>query len=158
MSSEQTASERETRQDQGTATPSSQRAEEEQKDEKPTSSASTVSKESLMEIIALQKASGAWELTEQLAQLCGSTEAELKRACPDTSLAAEDNGKVWATALVLVLLAGKFDDKKDEWEMVVKKAKKWFKGKLDDKAEYKNIIAAAAKTLNIPEPQNVQLD
>ena len=158
LSSEKAANKTQTGEDQMTEASSFQRAEEEQKDEKPTTSPSTVTKESLMEIISLQKASGAWEMTEQLAQLCGSTEAELKRACPDTTQVTKDDGKVWATALALVLLAGRFNDKKDEWEMVGKKGKKWFKGKLVDQAEYKNMIAVAAKTLNVTEPQDLQLD
>ena len=128
----------------------SQRADEEQRNEEPAATSVTMTKESLMQIISLQKASGAWEMTEQLSQLCGSTETELKRACPDALPAAEDDGKVWATALALVLLAGKFGDKKDEWEMVGKKGNKWLKSQFANEADYEKIVSAAAKALHLP--------
>lgn len=136
---------------------SCQRIEQNQKEETPSTSV-TMSKESLIEIISLQKASGAWELTEQFAKLCGSTKSDLQSACPYTLTAAEDDGKVWATTLALVILAGKFSEKKDEWDMVAKKGKKWLKAHIVDKADYLNTITAAANTLNFPQLQHIQLD
>ena len=103
---------------------SSQKVEQGQKKEK-VSAPSAVNKELLLEIFSLQKASGAWELSKKLATLCGSTESDLQAACP--SATAENGGKVWATALALVILAGKFGDKKDVWIMIAKKGKKWLK-------------------------------
>ena len=111
-----------------------------------------VTKFSLVDIVALQKASGAWEMTKELAQQCGSTLADLQHACPDTLPTAENAGNVWATALALVVLANKFNDRVDEWEMVGKKAKKWLKRQFAGVAEYQNVIFAAANALGMMIP------
>ena len=103
----------------------------------------------LFQLIALQKASGAWEMTDQLARILGRTKTELERACPDTSPAAKDDEKVWATFLALVLLAGKFESKKYEWEMVGKKGKKWLKVRVPAEEKFKSLVSAAMRELDL---------
>ena len=50
------------------------------------------------------------------------------KGCPKEIAVDTAEGKLlWATALVLVLLMGKFLDQKDEWEMIAEKGSKWMK-------------------------------
>ena len=70
-------------------------------------------------------ASGAWELTPQLAGLLGSSIDVLKSACPVSCEGGVQS--MWATALVLVFLVKKMSESQDEWELVAMKAENWLK-------------------------------
>ena len=87
--------------------------------------ASSPTKPTLPQVINLQMASGAWQLTAQLAGILGSTIDELKSACPVPC--EGDIQSLWATALVLVFLRKKMSDFQDEWELVAMKAENWQK-------------------------------
>lgn len=76
-------------------------------------------------IILLQQANGSWLLTETLASFLNTTVDALKDGCPTKMCPSLE---VWATALVIVTLQGKYIGQKDEWELVVKKADGWLKG------------------------------
>ena len=79
-----------------------------------------------MALVRLQKASGSWDLTDQLVSLCGTSRDALLKGCPKEIAVDTGEGKLlWATALALVLLMGKFLDQKDEWEIIAEKGSKW---------------------------------
>ena len=104
----------------------------------------------LLSVISLQKASGAWELTDQLVSLCGTSKDSLITGCPAAIAVDTSEGKLlWATALALVLLMGKFGNKKDEWEMVAEKGKKWMKKNLPAAIKYDEVITFAAATVGV---------
>ena len=104
----------------------------------------------LLSVISLQKASGAWELTDQLVSLCGTSKDSLITGCPAAIAVDSSEGKLlWATALALVLLMGKFGNKKDEWEMVQEKGKKWMKKNLPAAIKYDEVITFAAATVGV---------
>ena len=86
---------------------------------------SSPSKPTLPQVINLQMASGAWELTPQLAGLLGSSIDVLKSACPVSCEGGVQS--MWATALVLVFLVKKMSESQDEWELVAMKAENWLK-------------------------------
>ena len=99
----------------------------------------------VMSVISLQNASGSWDLTDQLVSLCGTSRDALLKGCPKEIAVDTDEGKLlWATALALVLLMGKFLDQKDEWEMIGEKGTKWMKKNLPAGVKYENVLEAAA--------------
>ncbi|KAK3723609.1 hypothetical protein QZH41_019313, partial [Actinostola sp. cb2023] len=77
------------------------------------SASSSTPQKGCLEIVSLQKASGAWQLTAQLASICGVTLDKLKQTCP-SQLTTDNKDSLWATAIALSCLAGKFADQKDE--------------------------------------------
>ena len=104
----------------------------------------------LLSVISLQKASGAWDLTDQLVSLCETSKDSLITGCPAAIAVDSSEGKLlWATALALVLLMGKFGNKKDEWEMVEEKGKKWMKKNLPAAIKYDEVITFAAATVGV---------
>ena len=113
------------------------------------------SPQSVLTVIGLQKASGPWDLTEQLVSLCGMSRDDLIKGSPEEIAADTAGGKLlWATALALVLLMGKYSDQKDEWEMITEKGKKWLKKNLpstDTFTKVLNIAAAVVGVQDIPE-------
>ena len=101
-----------------------------------------------LSVISLQKASGSWDLTDQLVSLCGTSRDALIKGCPKEIAVDTAEGKLlWATALALVLLMGKFLDQKDEWEMIAEKGSKWMKKHLPAGVKYENVLMAAATTI-----------
>ena len=101
-------------------------------------------------VISLQKASGSWDLTDQLVSLSGTSRDALIKGCPKEIAVDTGEGKLlWATALALVLLMGKFLDQKDEWEMIAEKGSKWMKKNLPAGVKYENVLAAAATTVGV---------
>ena len=113
------------------------------------------SPQSALTVIGLQKASGPWDLTDQLVSLCGMSRDDLIKGSPEEIAADTAEGKLlWATALALVLLMGKYSDQKDEWEMIAEKGKKWLKKNLpstDTFTKVLNIAAAVVGVQDIPE-------
>ena len=58
--------------------------------------------------------------------LCGTSRDALIIGCSKEIAVDTGEGKLlWATALALVLLMGKFLDQKDEWEIIAEKGSKW---------------------------------
>ena len=104
----------------------------------------------VLSLISLQKASGAWDLTDQLVSLCSTSTDALITACPTEIVIDTAEGKLlWATALALVLLMGKFLDQKDEWEMIAEKGKKWMKKNLPASVKYENVLKSAAAAVGV---------
>ncbi|KAL9954878.1 hypothetical protein ACROYT_G042463 [Oculina patagonica] len=103
-----------------------------------------------MSVISLQKASGSWELTDQLVSLCGTSRDALIKGCPKEIAVDTGEGKLlWATALALVLLMGKFLDQKDEWEMIAEKGTKWIKKNLPAGVKCESVMEAAATAVGV---------
>ena len=104
----------------------------------------------VLALVTLQKASGSWDLTDQLVSLCGTSRDALIKGCPKEIAVDTAEGKLlWATALALVLLMGKFLDQKDEWEMIAEKGSKWMKKHLPADVKYENVLEAAATTVGV---------
>jgi hypothetical protein len=105
--------------------------------------------DSHLALISLQKACGSWQLTAQLASICGVALDKLIKVCP-SELTADNKESVWATALALSCLFGKFKDKRDEWEMVAAKGTKWLKvNLLSNNLSYLWIMDIASDFLKI---------
>ena len=103
-----------------------------------------------LSVISLQKAPGSWDLTDQLVSLCGTSRDALINGCPKEIAVDTGEGKLlWATALALVLLMGKFLDQKDEWEMIAEKGSKWMKKNLPAGVKYENVLEAAATSVGV---------
>ncbi|KAK3709333.1 hypothetical protein QZH41_019194, partial [Actinostola sp. cb2023] len=110
---------------------------------------SSIPQKGCLEIVSLQKASGAWKLTAQLASICGVTLDKLKQTCP-SQLTTDNKDSLWATAIALSCLAGMFADQKDEWEMVAAKGTKWLKANLHkDGLSYDGIMEMAGNVLTV---------
>ncbi|XP_056596332.1 von Willebrand factor A domain-containing protein 5A-like isoform X2 [Triplophysa dalaica] len=82
----------------------------------------TPQKDSFLQLVSLQKASGCWELNSALAQVFGKTEDELTNQKP-----AQVDGSVWAALLALIWLYGYKIQQQDEWQFVAMKASSWIR-------------------------------
>ena len=103
-----------------------------------------------LSVISLQKAPGSWDLTDQLVSLCGTSRDPLIKGCPKEIAVDTGEGKLlWATALALVLLMGKFLNQKDEWEMIAEKGTKWMKKNLPAGVKYEIVLEAAATAVSV---------
>jgi len=90
-------------------------------------------------LIALQRADGSWELTGELATVLGMTRSHLQAESPQTAASG-----CWATALALAWLREHAFDRKNEWDLLARKAEEWLAdrvGRLDAPA----LLAAATK-------------
>ncbi|CAJ1070722.1 von Willebrand factor A domain-containing protein 5A-like isoform X7 [Xyrichtys novacula] len=76
----------------------------------------------LLRLVALQKASGCWDLSPALATALGKTSEEVETPKP-----ASVNEEVWATILSLIWLHGFKMDVRDEWELLAMKAMSWLR-------------------------------
>ncbi len=76
-------------------------------------------------LVALQKADGSWELTEELATTLGRKPADLEKALPSAKGDAALARRAWATALALAWLAKNASAEKDEWSLLARKARTW---------------------------------
>lgn len=105
-----------------------------------------------LQIVSLQKACGSWLLTSQLASICEVTLDKLEKACP-VELTAGNKESVWATAVALSGLERKFGSKKDEWEIVADKGRKWLEENLKNSTlSYDQIMKMAANVLGNMSP------
>ncbi|XP_075913292.1 von Willebrand factor A domain-containing protein 5A-like isoform X2 [Petromyzon marinus] len=80
-----------------------------------------------LELVDLQKAHGAWELSAQLASVVQSSEGVLRKEAP---VGVSD--EVWATVVALVWLHALAPDHHDEWELLALKASSWLRGQAVD--------------------------
>ncbi|KAI5614816.1 von Willebrand factor A domain-containing protein 5A-like isoform X1, partial [Silurus asotus] len=79
-------------------------------------------KDDLLQLISLQKASGYWKMEPKLAEVFGKTAKELVKQIP-----AQVNPDVWATLLALVWLHGFKNAAQVEWQFLAKKAEAWIR-------------------------------
>ena len=104
----------------------------------------------VMSVISLQKASGAWDLTDQLVSLCEKSRDSLITGCPAAIAVEASEGRLlWATALALALLMGKFGNKKDEWQMIAEKGKKWIRKNLPANVKDDEVLNFAAAAIGV---------
>ncbi|XP_054883861.1 von Willebrand factor A domain-containing protein 5A-like isoform X2 [Poeciliopsis prolifica] len=80
------------------------------------------SKDALLQLVSLQKASGYWILDAILAAVLGKTGEQVEKAKPQSV-----NHEVWASILALIWLHGFKMDAKEEWELLAMKAASWIK-------------------------------
>ncbi|XP_022810496.1 von Willebrand factor A domain-containing protein 5A-like isoform X1 [Stylophora pistillata] len=105
---------------------------------------------SSLSVISLQKASGSWDLTDQLVSLCDASRDDLIKICPKEIAADTAEGELlWATALALILLMGKYADQKDEWEMIAEKGTKWLKKNLPGSLTLDQVLESAATVVGV---------
>ena len=106
--------------------------------------------DTVLRLVQLQKASGSWEFTDELGSVCGRTSSVLLESCPAGVPRDTQAGKdLWATALALTLLAGKYWDRQDEWEMIADKGKRWLRSNVPRGVQPADVLQAAAKTLGV---------
>lgn len=74
-------------------------------------------------LVALQRADGSWELTEELAAILGKKLADLEKALSSPTGDAGPARRAWATALALAWLARNAAAEKDEWSLLARKAR-----------------------------------
>ncbi|MBK8596749.1 MAG: VWA domain-containing protein [Holophagales bacterium] len=74
-------------------------------------------------LVALQKADGSWELTEELAAALGKKLPDLEKTLASSK--GEPARRAWATALALAWLAKNAPAEKDEWTLLARKARTW---------------------------------
>jgi hypothetical protein len=74
-------------------------------------------------LVALQRADGAWELTNELAQVLGRPLHELEKKLRGQT--GPDHRRALATALALLWLESNERDAEAEWALLAKKARKW---------------------------------
>ncbi|XP_074631358.1 von Willebrand factor A domain-containing protein 5A-like [Acropora palmata] len=103
-----------------------------------------------LSLISLQQASGAWDLTDELLALCKVSKDAVITGCPKEIAVDTSKGKLlWATALALVLLRGKFLDREDEWEMIAEKGKKWMHKNLPVALNCESILQFATIVIDV---------
>ena len=104
----------------------------------------------VLALTTFQKASGSWDLTDKLVSLCGTSRDAWINGCPKEIAVDTGEGKLlWTTALVLVVLMGRFLDQKDEWEMIAEKGSKWMKKNLPAGVKYEIVLEAAATAVSV---------
>ncbi|XP_036976838.1 von Willebrand factor A domain-containing protein 5A-like isoform X4 [Acanthopagrus latus] len=79
-------------------------------------------RDSLLQLVSLQKASGCWELDPALAAALGKTSEEVENKKPSSV-----NQEVWATILALIWLHGFKMDAQEEWKLLAMKAASWLR-------------------------------
>ncbi|XP_040901621.1 von Willebrand factor A domain-containing protein 5A-like isoform X3 [Toxotes jaculatrix] len=79
-------------------------------------------RDTLLQLVSLQEASGCWPLDPALAVVLGKSREEV-----ETSKPASVNQEVWATILALIWLHGFKMDAKEEWELLAMKAVSWLR-------------------------------
>ena len=92
----------------------------------------------LNELIALQKANGSFKYGDALKM----EEKELKKTCPKN-----EDLNIWITAYAIALLEAKFDNDKELWEFVVKKAREFVKSSV--KGRLRTLMDKAAKLISM---------
>jgi Ca-activated chloride channel family protein len=83
----------------------------------------TASARPLDRLVALQRADGSWDLTEELAQVIGRGLAELEKILGAQKDA--ESRRAFATALALSWFEKNAADARGEWTLLAKKARKW---------------------------------
>jgi len=79
----------------------------------------------LLELARSQTAEGAFEATETLLRLAGLTRDDLKAAADALTADGADATAVVATLVALAVFEERFDDRRDEWTPIARKARRW---------------------------------
>jgi len=76
-------------------------------------------------LVALQRADGHWELTEELANILEHELSNIERARQSVFGNQADSDRLWATALAITWLELRAADSNEEWRLLSIKARKW---------------------------------
>ena len=98
-------------------------------------------------IVSQQRASGAWQMNNTVANLLGKSVSEVKMTSPIGKQSTELQSSIWATCIVIAWLEVKCADLKDEWELLSDKAKSWIKKQFLPETLTSNDVLAAARKL-----------
>ena len=79
-------------------------------------------------LVALQAADGYWTLSPPLADIIGRRLEDIEAAIAGTPGEMEHARRAWATALALAWLQLNASDRRDEWQFLARKARKWLDG------------------------------
>jgi hypothetical protein len=79
-------------------------------------------------LVALQRADGSWELTQELADVLGTRLAELESGIARASGDRDEIRRAWATALALIWLKIEASNEVGEWLLLENKARQWLSG------------------------------
>ena len=82
---------------------------------------------SMLAIVSWQKASGAWPLSNETAQLMNMSLTDLEMYSPFSPPLSEGQSSIWVTAVIVAWLELKCSGYVDEWELLADKARKWLK-------------------------------
>uniref|UniRef100_A0A8D3C8X7 von Willebrand factor A domain-containing protein 5A-like n=1 Tax=Scophthalmus maximus TaxID=52904 RepID=A0A8D3C8X7_SCOMX len=94
-----------------------------------------LSRDPLLQLVSLQKASGCWLPDPALAASLGKTSEETEKTKPPSA-----NRELWATILALIWLHGVKVDAKEEWELLAMKAVSWLRAQNGNNNSHNNII------------------
>ena len=95
-------------------------------------------------IMALQKAEGHWDYSEEIEKLLSCK--EVKKSCPNEL----KDLKIWVTMLCIACLQTRFAGYKSEWLLVSKKGERWIESKLESvggKPSYQHLLKLATDCL-----------
>ena len=95
-------------------------------------------------IMALQKAEGHWDYSEEIEKLLSCK--EVKKSCPNEL----KDLKIWVTMLCIACLQTRFSGYKSEWLLVSKKGERWIESKLESvggKPSYQHLLKLATDCL-----------
>lgn len=74
-------------------------------------------------LVALQKADGYWELTDDLADVLGRKFSDIKAAVDGAT--GDEIHRAWATALAIAWLQFHAADVEDQWRLLARKGRRW---------------------------------
>ena len=112
----------------------------------PMSAAITMAADHLA-IVSLQQFSGAWNLNEAFAKICGRSLSDLHSSLPASLSSLSDKDSVWATLLAVAILKHRHSSVEDEWELCVEKAMLWLKSCLESTSQSVEALLAIATSL-----------
>jgi Ca-activated chloride channel family protein len=96
-------------------------------------------------LIALQRADGSWELTDDLARAVGCRLGELEAALSGAPGGPDMVRAAWATTLALAWLELHAADSKDEWRLLANKARSWLAGAMSAGAGGDSLVRLAGR-------------
>jgi Ca-activated chloride channel family protein len=79
----------------------------------------------LDKLVAVQRADGSWDLTEELGGIVGKSLPDLEGSLDDAEGDRDEARRALATSLALVWLQTEASEWKDEWTLLERKARKW---------------------------------
>ena len=114
--------------------------------DEPTSSAKAKpSDDEMTELVSLQKSNGMFEISpntwnDSVFDTYAGSYEKVNRSCPDGV-----DFNLWLTSLAIKILEIKMGEKKELWELVVQKSKKYIRGQLMNNDEQFRIILEKAE-------------
>ncbi len=85
-------------------------------------------RDKVLRLVALQRADGAWELTDEFAAAVGSTLRDLERVLSAEGESGAGSREAWATSVALAWLERHGQSMKVEWRLIAAKGERWLDG------------------------------